>query len=971
MSVKLRAALLRHPWTVIAVAVLLAYWPLSSFTYTLTHGDTLDCWLPWRFFIATCLQDGHFPLWQPLQQMGYPIYADLQGPAWYVEAIALGGTIGHSILTLQALFLGYLIVGGLGMRRLILHMHRHEGAALIIGMAYGLGGFFTGHTMHFYSVISAAWLPWALEAQLRLMKAPHWRPALTAAVFQYFLLSGGNHTFTILSAYLLAALLAVRMVQHWRSNSFTEMRRLIGHELLFALATALMACGTLYATWEVVPHLERAKGLSHPEAAVFPFTMRACISLLLPFAVGADGRMPGTDPAMANGYMGVLVLLFAGSALVRKWGPEEKVIAGFGGLCFAAAFGTALPVHHALWAALPGMDLFRSPAYFLWGAQLAVLCLAAGTLARWSTQDVQRRRRMRWMCGIALLMVSGVMAWAFIHREGRPIDAGLYHRLRGSDTAHRVMLNGIGLWLVLTVACLAAWRDRLTVAVIGTLVLLEMLWGTGLAAWNTSVADVHPLVVKARIDAQQPLPFIPRLEPMGKATDDQAGLRHLWRNTQVFKGHPTHGGFNTFQLTHTKALLDGHAGLVEAMARMPLLYLSDHLIPLARYVPEEVDPENDSALVVVDALPVVPMRVDKASRVELIGFEHDRFSALVMNDAPAFLLVQQAWFPGWHILVDGTEVPVVRANIAAFGALVPAGTHRVVVAFRKPLVPWLLAVSMLALFTAMGLLAWKAGRIRPLAVALLLLLTLLALFGHRPRSVRLEEDLASLSPPPGLPVIVNTDRPGSVKPTLRGGEAVLRCERPTDMPVLLGHLNTVQGSQAELWSIGLELPDGGAELLDDRGWRIEEREELTAAVRHRLVRQPPAHPGTRLLMDALGGGKAICSPDAPWSPAYRIVVGDLARIEGDVLAIDLEYRSAPGARGMIVIQREREGRVPFYEAVPINDPHRSDTTWTPALVLRRRRELRDAQEELAIYVWNGAADTLWARNLRVRMLRSE
>ena len=40
----------RWGWLVIALAVLLAYWPLSSFQYTLTHGDTLNCWAPEVFY---------------------------------------------------------------------------------------------------------------------------------------------------------------------------------------------------------------------------------------------------------------------------------------------------------------------------------------------------------------------------------------------------------------------------------------------------------------------------------------------------------------------------------------------------------------------------------------------------------------------------------------------------------------------------------------------------------------------------------------------------------------------------------------------------------------------------------------------------------------------------------------------------------------------------------------------------------
>ncbi|MEO7080420.1 MAG: hypothetical protein ABIY71_02795, partial [Flavobacteriales bacterium] len=208
----------RWGWAIIAAAVLLVYWPLSTFTYGLVQGDTLDCWVPWRWFIASAMQDGQFPLWDPYAQSGYPIYTDLQGPAWYPFSIALAGTIGHTVYTLQALFLGYLIVGGIGLMRLVRTLGIDARIGLIIGLSYALSGFFTAHQMHFYAVISAALLPWLITAQIRLIEKPSWRPAVEAAVFQSLLLTGGNHTFTLIGTWLLLALIAVYVVRAWRRS---------------------------------------------------------------------------------------------------------------------------------------------------------------------------------------------------------------------------------------------------------------------------------------------------------------------------------------------------------------------------------------------------------------------------------------------------------------------------------------------------------------------------------------------------------------------------------------------------------------------------------------------------------------------------------------------------------------------------------------------------------------------------------
>ncbi|MCC7501398.1 MAG: hypothetical protein IT229_02635 [Flavobacteriales bacterium] len=935
----LRTFALRHPWAVILSAVLVTYWPLSTFGWTLTYGDTLDCWLPWRFFIATCLQDGHFPLWNPMQQMGYPIYADLQGPAWYVEAIALGGTIGQSILVLQGLFLAYLVIGGLGMRRLVLEVHGHEGAALVIGLAYALGGFFTGHTMHFYSVISAAWLPWLIEAQLRLMRVPNWRPALSAAVFQYFLLSGGNHTFTILVAYLLVGLFMVRTVGLWQSGGRAVLGRLLAWEGVYVLLTMLMACGTLYAAWEVAPYLSRAEGLGYADAAVRPFTWRACLSYLFPFAVGVDAEALGTDPTMANGYLGMLVGLFALLTFFRKITVIEKVLIVFGSICLLASFGAAMPVHNLLWSVLPGFDLFRFPSYFQWGVQLAVLVLAGGTLAQWSRIQQAHGSPVKLILVGLTCLVAALWVWAWMRVDGRPIDAGIYEKLKALTTAQRVVLSGTVPLLLLFAAVLLAHRRMLGLTALGNLVLLEMTWSTGLALWNTSVADVSPFVVKARVDAQPDGPIVPHLEPLGSSKDDGASLHYLWRNTQVYKGQPTRAGFNSFQLKHVLEL-DAAPDTLAVLDRRPLIFL-----------------ENS----------------EPSDRLELRSFEHDRFVVHVRNKAADQLVVQQAWYPGWRIRVDGKDVPLIRLHMAAFGCAMPAGDHLVEVLFRKPIVPWLLGLSMVTLFAVLLLLALTGPWPWMRYFCLLILggAIVFALLGHRPRSERIELGLRDLAGTKATGRVVSTDRPALVQAVMPGALALLRCQDASQLPLVLTALEATEGPHAELIEVGLDLPLETAYLLNDQGWHVTAREQHAGVMRWKLTRQARGGEGHQVFRDGLGGGRALTGPDDPYTTAFRVRVGDLDYAEGALMAMDLQYRARPGAHGMVVLERKRNGKVTNYEAIPFVAADVSDSAWTPVLLCRSRKELRDPEEELGIYVWNDAADTLWVKDLRVRMLKCD
>jgi uncharacterized membrane protein YfhO len=62
----------------------------------------------------------------------------------------------------------------------------------------------------------------------------------------------------------------------------------------------------------------------------------------------------------------------------------------------------------------------------------------------------------------------------------------------------------------------------------------------------------------------------------------------------------------------------------------------------------------------------------------------NRVGITVDATRPAMLVVSQAWSPGWEARIDGHTVAVVRADGLVQGVPVPAGSHRVVLAYRAP-----------------------------------------------------------------------------------------------------------------------------------------------------------------------------------------------------------------------------------------------------------------------------------------------
>jgi len=96
-------------------------------------------------------------------------------------------------------------------------------------------------------------------------------------------------------------------------------------------------------------------------------------------------------------------------------------------------------------------------------------------------------------------------------------------------------------------------------------------------------------------------------------------------------------------------------------------------------------------------------------RAALVADEPERVAVAAEVTAPALLVLTDSSFPGWEAQVDGTRVPILRADYAFRGVVLAAGEHRVVFRYR----PWSFNVGValaagalvLALGAALGRLA--------------------------------------------------------------------------------------------------------------------------------------------------------------------------------------------------------------------------------------------------------------------------
>ncbi len=98
------------------------------------------------------------------------------------------------------------------------------------------------------------------------------------------------------------------------------------------------------------------------------------------------------------------------------------------------------------------------------------------------------------------------------------------------------------------------------------------------------------------------------------------------------------------------------------------------------------------------------------SEVAVVSYEPERIVVHTRSERPSFLLLKDAYYPGWQAAVNGEPVEVVAANVLFRGVPVPAGESEVIFSYRPA--------------------TWRAGLRLSLAGGLLWLLLAALTYGH-------------------------------------------------------------------------------------------------------------------------------------------------------------------------------------------------------------------------------------------------
>ncbi|MDE3077815.1 MAG: YfhO family protein, partial [Chloroflexota bacterium] len=365
------------------------FWKLLFKGLAIGGLDVLDYFYPYRAYAAQAIQHGRLPLWNPDIFGGVPFLANIQTSLFYpLSALfyLLPTTEAYSWSIFLHVFLGALFAYLYARSSLEMNLF----PALLAGMVFGFGGFMGGQLGHLNQFSAAIWLPALLLCWDRACSGERVFALLGALVVTVQLLAGHTQE-TYLTIVTLLAYALYRTVLNWRRFGAGSLsRNVLATVVVLALGGAMAGVQVLPTT-ELTSWSIRSGGLSYD--LVTSSSLKGSMlfqALLPPYWNRALLLQPGTSEIM--GYTGILPLLLALAGLIYGRRRHATFFAALAVLSLFLALGKQNPLFPALYRMVPGFNLFRVPARWLFPCSFsaAMLCgLGAEAL-------LHEQRRLNW-----------------------------------------------------------------------------------------------------------------------------------------------------------------------------------------------------------------------------------------------------------------------------------------------------------------------------------------------------------------------------------------------------------------------------------------------------------------------------------------------------------------------------------------------------------------------------------------------
>jgi hypothetical protein len=744
------------------------FWPVTLGLGWIPRGggDLVSFLWPTYSYAADALRSGRLPLWNHSLYSGAPLAADNQSGLFYpFNLLAFALWPGLPYLAMEWLVIVQVCLAGAGMYAFVRTLLREIvpspprrlaiPAALGAAVAFMFSDVFVTHIGNLNIIAVSAWLPWAAAALHCGLTRRSLNWCLAAGMCLGVAALAGHAQMTLVIA-LGLGVFGLGLATAYLSLSAKAGRSALpaapglhgwqpwARPLLLLASVFLVALGL--SSLSIIPALEmtaytaRAR-LDYAAAAEYSLPWAGLAGWFSPliFGRGAAGFW-AEWPRVELGYAGIITLWLAGLAPWRgAAGRVPRALAAAGGLGLLLALGENTPIHRLFYTFVPGFASLRVPARFVLLSGFALAALAGFGLLR--LPALPRRRVFGWTAILAAALLSvSVAAW--LSEPGH-----------SAHTGSLVLGVGVSLGLLGLGAALGLGRASFCgPAAVAALIAVDL---AGHGAWvevernDPTRGFQHPAAVEYLL--VQPGPV--RMDTAASAWSPDAAARFglediggisnplalaaydTYRGAVGSRGSPLYNFLNAQFVIADKGVPPGDSRFVPVFADDPAVdvYLNTVAQPRVRlvYQAEVVDvgeaafgaihapafdPERSVVLDASDARPRPPDLTGGApageSNLFYTAYAPEAFTVVAQAPGPAYLVFSEVWYPGWRAWIDGTEVPIYKANFAFRAVYLPAAGEHVIEMRFDPLT-WKVGLGItmltLALCAASGL-RWLRAR---------------------------------------------------------------------------------------------------------------------------------------------------------------------------------------------------------------------------------------------------------------------
>jgi hypothetical protein len=721
----------------LGLLIFITYPGLVLGTRAFCYRDTGLFSYPVAYYLRDSIRHGHWPLWNPYSNCGLPFLAQWNTLALY--PLSLFYVLLPMPWSLNIFLLGHLLLGGLGMYWLAQHWFGSRFAASVAGVVFAWNGLSLQCLMWPCHTAGLAWTPWVVWLCDRAVQQGGRRIYWAALAGGSQMLTGSPET--ILLTWLIVAVGFVRDVLRERPEFWMLARRLVCVVVLICALSAAQMLPFL----DLLAHGDRTSGTGNGYWSLPPWGMANFFVPLFHSSSSLSGVFTQDKQQWTSSYyIGVVPLALAIVAFLRARKGRTLLLTMLALAGVLLALGDAGLVLNVLKRAVPILGFIRFPVKFI---ILTVFCLAslAGAGAAWLQE--QSPDAVRRSCsgpgiviGLIVLLVLAVAFWF-------PFASDSWSAVWPNALGRLVfLLTGLALLTLIFRSNATSQRALLS---FGFLVLMGLDICTHVPQQNPSVP------VQAYADDLPPMTKVPQvgesramLSPQAERTMDNLvnpDLLHLYlgqraelfSDCNLLNGIPLVGGFMSVHVaaeqTVAELLRSGKAAPavaeflgVSQVASPSQLFVWEartNFMPWATIGQAPVFLDNDATLAALCSLRFLPRRMaylpsdargqitagaDGQARILSSHFGTSECAFETSAESRTMLVVAQAYYHCWRASVDGTPVPLWRANYAFQALEVPPGKHEVWLVYVDRAFQAGAAISIMALMFCLAMI-WKGS----------------------------------------------------------------------------------------------------------------------------------------------------------------------------------------------------------------------------------------------------------------------